>query len=150
MKRLRIYIDTSVVGGCFDAKFQAPSNALFEMARRGEIGLLVSETLVEELAAAPEEVQEVLSSVHPDNVEEVSCQQEAQTLSEAYLAAGVVSASSKNDARYVAIATVARADLIVSWNFRHIVHIEKIRGFNSVNMRQGYAPIDIRSPLEVV
>lgn len=150
MKRLRIYIDTSVVGGCFDAKFQAASKALFEMARRGEIELLISETLVEELAAAPEEVQEVLSSVRPDNVEEVACQHEAESLSEAYLAAGVVGASSKNDARHVAIATVDRADLIVSWNFRHIVHIEKIRGFNSVNLRQGYAPIEIRSPLEVV
>ena len=50
----------------------------------------------------------------------------------------------------MALATIAKADMIVSWNFRHIVHYDKIRGFNAVNLREGYLPIDIRSPLEVV
>ena len=54
------------------------------------------------------------------------------------------------DAQHIALATVCRADLVVSWNFKHIVHYEKIRGFNSVNLREGYGMVDIRSPREVV
>ena len=45
---------------------------------------------------------------------------------------------------------IAHADLIVSWNFRHIVHFDKIRGFNAVNLQEGYPLIDIRSPKEVI
>ena len=67
-----------------------------------------------------------------------------------YLAAGVVGPASLLDAHHVAIATVARADMIVSWNFKHIVHHEKMAGFNAVNLREGYPPLRIFSPLEVV
>ena len=74
----------------------------------------------------------------------------AWSLRDAYLAAGVVGPSSRNDAEHVALATVARADLIVSWNFKHLVHIDKIRGFNAVNLRDGYPTLEIRSPKEVV
>jgi hypothetical protein len=66
------------------------------------------------------------------------------------MSAGILGESHANDARHVALATVAHADVIVSWNFKHIVHYEKIRGFNSVNLNQGYAPIEIRSPREMV
>jgi len=55
-----------------------------------------------------------------------------------------------NDAHHIALATVALADLVVSWNFKHIVHWDRIRLFNAVNLREGYSPIDIRSPREVV
>ena len=75
---------------------------------------------------------------------------ESEQLRDAYLAAGVVGPAAMNDAHHVALATVARADLIVSWNFRHIVHVEKIRRFNAVNLMEGYVTIDIRSPREVV
>jgi hypothetical protein len=71
-------------------------------------------------------------------------------LCEAYLEAGVVTPQSSNDAHHVALATVARADVIVSWNFRHIVHLDRIRRFNAVNLRDGYPLIDIRSPKEIV
>jgi len=55
-----------------------------------------------------------------------------------------------NDALHVALAVVARADMIVSWNFKHIVHFDKMRGFNAVNLKEGYAQLMILSPLEVV
>jgi hypothetical protein len=150
MKRARAYIDTSVVGGCFDKEYEKQSRALFAMANAGKIVLLVSELLADELELAPERVRGLLSSVDADHIEAVALSDEAATLRDAYLAAGVVGAEHAFDAHHVALATVARADLIVSWNFRHIVHFEKIRGFNAVNLREGYLPVDIRSPLEVV
>ncbi len=150
MRRLRIYVDTSVVGGCCDEEFAQESLALFEMARRGEAIVLVSDLLTQELAQAPEKVQNVLLSISGENLEEIRRSGESERLCQAYLDAGVVSAQSKNDAHHVAVATIARADVIVSWNFKHIVHFDKIRFFNAVNLREGYPAIEIRSPKEIV
>jgi hypothetical protein len=150
MKKLRIYIDTSVVGGCLDEEFQKESRALFAMAARGEIVLIVSDVLADELELAPERVRTVLASVPEGSLEFVEASGEAAALRDAYMAAEVVGPAQAYDAHHVALATVAKADLIVSWNFKHIVHFEKIRGFNAVNLREGYLPVDIRSPQEVV
>ena len=150
MKKLRIYIDTSVVGGCHDDEFEEPSRQLLDMARSGDITLLVSELLVTELADAPYKVKSVLSGLPRGAVEAVGIAAEAIELRSAYMVAEVVGVKHGNDALHVALATVARADLIVSWNFKHIVHFDKIRGFNAVNLREGYLPIAIHSPLEVV
>ncbi len=150
MKLLRIYVDTSVIGGCLDDDFAQDSTALLEMSRRGEATLLVSDLLAAELRLAPPEVIAVFDSLPTPSLEAVSSSTESEALRDLYLAAGVVGPGSTNDAHHVALATVARADMIVSWNFRHIVHLKKIRGFNSVNLREGYPPIEIRSPKEVV
>ena len=150
MKRLRIYIDSLVIGGCLDSEFAEQSEALLEMGRRGEVMLLVSDLLADELARAPDEVQERLGSVSRDHLEPIVRSPEAGHLRDAYLEAGVVGPSSASDALHVAIATTADADVIVSWNFKHLVHLEKIRGFNAVNLREGYGLIEIRSPREVI
>ena len=150
MKKLRIYIDTSVVGGCHDEEFQDESRKLMDMARRGDILLLVSGVLFDELSKAPKHVQEVLNELPLEVLENLSLSEEAEALQLAYMKARVVEPLHGNDAMHVALATVAKADMIVSWNFRHIVHFDKIRGFNAVNLREGYLPIEIRSPKEVV
>lgn len=150
MKLLRIYIDTSVVGGCHDEEFARESRALLRMAQSGDIKLLVSELLIAELDKAPSKIRDVLAALPGDSIEAIEVSVEAEELQAAYMAAEVVGAKHQNDALHVALATVARADLIVSWNFKHIVHFDKIRGFNAVNLRECYLPIEIRSPMEVV
>ncbi|MCK9460446.1 MAG: hypothetical protein M0R80_12475 [Proteobacteria bacterium] len=150
MRSPRIYIDTSVVGGCLDDEFKAPSRALFEKARQGKALLLVSGLLVRELSRAPESVRLVLAGLPSTCVEVIADSAEARALRDAYLKARVVGRASANDAFHVALATVARADLVVSWNFKHVVHYDKIRMFNAVNLMRGYTAIEIRSPLEVV
>jgi predicted nucleic acid-binding protein len=150
MKTLRIYIDTSVVGGCQDEEFMDESLKLMEMARSGAILLLVSEVLADELALAPVRVQSVLADLPASALEPVPLSAEAEALQSAYLEAGVVGPQHGSDAMHVALATVSRADMIVSWNFKHIVHFDKIRGFNAANLKEGYLPIEIRSPKEVV
>jgi predicted nucleic acid-binding protein len=146
----RIYIDTSVVGGCLDEKFATESNQLFAMARDGEIILLLSDLLLRELSKAPEEVRDLITSLPADSTEMLVSTTEDVELRKAYLAAGVVGPMAENDAHHVAMATIAKANIIVSWNFKHIVHWDKIRLFNAVNLREGYALIEIRSPQEVV
>jgi predicted nucleic acid-binding protein len=150
MKKLRIYIDTSVVGGCLDQEFRKTSCELFEMARRGEIILLISDLLRAELERAPTEIQKVITDLPDESFEMTYASQETENLRNHYLQSGVVGDASLNDAHHVAIASVSGADLVVSWNFKHLVHFVKIRGFNSVNLREGYNMIHICSPLEVV
>ncbi len=150
MKRMRVYVDTSVFGGCFDDEFRSSSLSFFEMARAGEFALIISQMLVDELKYAPENVRSVLRTVPVEYVEVIRFSEEARRLRDAYLAARVVGKKRSADAYHVALATVAYADMILSWNFRHIVHFEKIRGFNAVNLREGYLAIEVHSPNEVV
>src|SRR3972149_3330359 len=146
MKKLRIYLDTSVLGGCLNEEFADARLALIEMAQRGEVILLISILLVDELLRAPEEVTSFFDSLSVEYLERVQVTPEAESLRDRYVESEVVGEGSADDALHVAMATVANADLIVSWNFRHIVHFEKIRGFNAVNLLEGYQQIEIRSP----
>ena len=75
---------------------------------------------------------------------------EAETLAEAYLSHGIVGPGSRSDALHVALATMGRVDVLVSWNFKHIVNLGRIRLFNAVNLELGYGLIEIRTPKEVV
>ena len=150
MKQTRVYVDTSVIGGCFDKEFAKESLALVQAAREGRIVLLLSDLLVDELAKARPEIQNALSDLLPNAYEEVSGGEESERLRDAYLKAGVVGPQHAADAEHIALATVSGADLVLSWNFKHIVHWDKIRGFNAVNLREGYPPIEIRSPQEVI
>lgn len=146
---LRIYVDTSVFGGCFDDQFSVASRQIFENAIRGMFRLVISDTTLVELAGAPDQVQAILQSLSVP-VEYVRLTEEIEHLRDAYIAARVVGPASLLDAEHIASASVADVDLIVSWNFRHIVHYEKISGYHGVNLLNGYRPIRIFSPLEVV
>jgi len=150
MRRLRIYIDTSVVGGCLDEEFMDPSRALIALFKSGKAYLLASDLLLRELEEAPADVQAIVPSVPLAHIERVALNEEAERLKQLYLEAAVVTPPHANDALHVALAVASRADMIVSWNFRHIVHYDKMRGFNAVNLREGYARLEILSPLEVV
>jgi len=146
---LRVYVDTSVFGGVHDEEFRDPSERFFTAVRVGAFVVLVSEALVVEISSAPAVVQATFEA-HRTQMEAVETTAEAAALAEAYLAAGVVPAASRVDALHVALASVARADAVVSWNFKHLVQLRRIRGFHAVNVLRGYPLIEIRSPLEVI
>lgn len=150
MKPLHVYLDTSAVGGCEDDEFREASLALLAKASTGRIRLMVSDLLLSELAGAPEAVRMRLEQIDGSRVISVVTDEEAEELARRYLAANVVGPASANDALHVALATVAGADVVASWNFKHIVHLDKVRGFNAVNMAEGYPLIDIRSPRELI
>ena len=101
------------------------------------------------LAPAPEQVLKILQNLPQHCVETISSGDEAELLADAYIRAGALGKASRMDALHVASATVAGADLILSWNFKHIVCYDRIQLFNGVNILQGYRSIDIRSPLEM-
>lgn len=149
MNPLQAYVDTSVFGGCFDDEFQAPSRTFFDQVREGRFRLLTSAVVQAELEGAPNQVREFFeATLGWATVLEVS--DEALALQDAYLEAGIIPTRWARDALHVALASVSRSDFIASWNFKHIVHLEKIPRYNAVNTLEGYPAIAIYSPREVL
>jgi len=149
MKIPRVYPDTSVLGGCFDREFEIWSRALMEDYRAGRILPVLSELLEAELVEAPGRVRAIFTELISLSPEILPITTEALDLAEHYASRGIVSARFRNDMLHIALATVADSDIVVSWNFRHIVRFDKIQAFNAVNMESGYKAVAIHSPREV-
>jgi hypothetical protein len=148
MDQLRIYIENSVIGGYYDEAFQEPTRALFEFFRSGRYKAVVSSHSFDELdQGAPENVKENLKTI---NYEGYVITDEMQSLTEKYMAEKIVSEQYRSDALHIAAATVLQVDVLVSWNFKHIVNLDKIKLFNAVNIREGYGALEIRTPQEVL
>ena len=149
MRPLRVYVDTSVFGGVHDDEFRVASERFFKAVRNGVFSILTSQPIAIEISRAPDNVQATFDAVRAD-AEVLETTEEAENLAEAYMSAEVVPAASRVDALHVALASVARADIVVSWNFKHIVQLRRIHAFHAVNLVHGYPLIEIRSPLEVI
>ncbi|MGQ9650403.1 MAG: type II toxin-antitoxin system VapC family toxin [Phycisphaerae bacterium] len=149
IRPVRVYAGTSIYGGVFDDEFAKPSRAFFDRAREGYFRLVVSALVEDELTEAPVEVRDWFTRFRA-GADSVAVTGEAVALRQAYLDAGIVAPKFTNDALHVALATVAECGIIVSWNFRHIVHYQKVPLYNAVNALKRYAALDIRSPLEVI
>jgi predicted nucleic acid-binding protein len=146
----RIYIDTSVVGGYFDKEFKEATVKLFERLENNEIIFVVSDLLELELLGAPKQVREHLSAYSAEKFQRIELTEEAIMLAEAYIAANVVGKTSIEDCRHIALASIHKVDVLASWNFKHIVNLDRIKGYNSVNLRLGYSLLEIRSPKDLV
>ena len=145
----RIYTDTSVLGGCEDDEFRDPSRRLLEAFVSGELTLVLSELVLRELEAAPEHVRMVVGRVPDMHVEALRLSREAEELAAAYIEEGAIGVRMRADALHIALATVARVDVLVSWNFKHIVNLRRIHAYNGVNLKVGYPILEIRTPREV-
>jgi len=146
----RIYIDTSVIGGYYDEKFKDDTRALFGRLKNREIAFILSDILELELTNAPQRVRELLSKFPTSIYEYVSITEEVVKLADTYVYEKVVGETSITDCRHIAMATVCKADVLASWNFRHIVNLDRIKGYNSVNLRLGYHLLEIRSPKDLL
>jgi predicted nucleic acid-binding protein len=149
MKRMLIYVDASVVGGCEDIEFAEGSLALWRLFVQGQYIMVLSEHTIRELRGAPEQVRKRVLEVPEEHRILLTDDEAADALAEAYLEHHVVGPGSRSDALHVALAVVNDCDVLVSWNFKHIVNLGRIRLFNAVNLEHGYRPIEIRSPREL-
>lgn len=146
----RLYFDTSVFGGILDEEFQNETKSLFEMVRKGEIICVFSDLTELELENAPIEVIEHFKNIPEQFTEFVEISKEINELAELYIKEKVVGKTSIDDCRHIACATITKVDYLISWNFKHIVNVFRIRGYNSINLRNGYIQLDIRSPKEII
>lgn len=134
MKTQRIYLDTSVIGGCFDDEFKVWSNALMNDIAVGLFLGVTSEIVEAEIADAPQNVQEQFLKFLKVNPEVLRIDEQAIGLAALYSEHEILSDRFRNDMLHIALATIADVDILVSWNFRHIVRYDKIRQFNAVNL----------------
>jgi hypothetical protein len=148
IKVLNIYLENSVIGGYFDEEFEEFTQLLFENFKNGIYKPIISSHVVAELEnGAPDYVKDNLKTI--DYIE-YAVNEEMLKLAEKYMEQNIVSKNYYGDALHIAIATVLGIDVLVSWNFKHIVNLNKIKSFNSVNLKEGYNILEIRTPREVV
>lgn len=146
--KTKLYIDTSVIGGYFDEEFEEHTKMFFDRIINKDFTIFYSEVNETELALAPERVKEIPYLIPKDCYNFLNLDEEAKSLAETYIKEHALGKSSRNDAYHIAIATINRLDCLVSWNFKHIVNYDKIKLFNSINLKLDYPMIDIRTPLE--
>ncbi|MCL2305946.1 MAG: hypothetical protein FWC43_11440 [Planctomycetaceae bacterium] len=146
----RIYVDASAVGGAFNDRTAEQTRPFWEAVHRGEIIVILSDVLKNEVDPAPQCVRDFFTTLQDSLVEWVVSTGESNSLAERYVAENVVGPTSLDDCRHIALATIANADVLVSWNFKHIVNLSRIQGYNGVNLKMGYAQIEIRTPEEVI
>lgn len=148
--RKRIYTDTSVLGGCEDSEFRDDSRRLMREFVAGRSILVISDLTLGELENSPPAVRDIPNQVPIEHVETIFVTKDEIDLAEAYITQGAISSKMRTDALHIALATIARVDVLVSWNFQHIVNLNRIHAYNSVNLKLGYPLIEIRTPKEVI
>lgn len=153
MKKLKLYIDTSVLGGLFDTedtKRVDTAERLFQLIKEGVYEGYISRLIVEEILKAPNKINEELKNkVSETGFKVLEETEETINLSTAYVQNGAIPEKNRNDARHIAIGVFHDLDYIVSWNYKHMVNIAVRRLINSTNLKMGYNPIEIISPEEV-
>jgi hypothetical protein len=142
----RLYIDTSVFGGYFDDEFSEFTIPLFRRIDSGEFILLFSSVTQDELNGAPEKIKGLVAGIKVERTEFIEISEEVVDLASQYIIEKVVGQTSYADCLHIALATINRADYLISWNFKHIVNIQRIQGYNAINIKNGYKQLEIRSP----
>jgi len=147
----RVYIDTSVIGGYFDDEFSNWSKKLIEQIVAGDVIALISDITIDEVLDAPTNVQSILGQIlQSKNTEFITADDECRELADAYIHEGTVPEKFYEDALHIALATIHSATVLTSWNFKHIVNLNRIRQYNSVNIKKGYSLVEIRSPRDII
>jgi len=147
---MKIYIDTSVIGGCFDTEFKEWSNALFQEFVAGTQLIMLSDLTLQELEFARDEIRSKVNEIPDENRIALGVEDDVIKLAETYISEGALTNKSYNDALHIALATINNSDVLASWNFKHIVNLDRIRLYNSINFRLGYKMIEIRTPREIL
>ena len=147
---MNVYADTSTIGGCFDNEFKEWSTALFEEFKAGVKLIMLSDLTLQELELARQEVREKINEIPNDHRIAVGVTDEAISLAETYINEGALTNKSYNDALHIALATLNNSDVLASWNFKHIVNLDRIRLYNSINLKLGYRMVEIRTPREIL
>jgi len=139
VNNMRLYFDTSIFGGYFDDEFNKWTIPLFEEIKKKRHVVVISNVTISELEKAPDRVGGLLNIIPGEVIEFVSAERNAEYLASLYVKEDVIARKYIVDALHIATATLNRVDVLVSWNFKHMV-----------NLKHGYPLIDIRSPMEVI
>ena len=148
--KLRIYLESSVIGGYYDIGYKAVTRQLFERIACKEFEVYFSELTDAELMSAPRQVKMVKKIIPPACFHYIKMNEDIWDLASLYIKEKAISESCRIDAYHIAFASASGIDCLISWNFKQIVNYDKIKIFKEINMRFGYPVIDFRSPLEFI
>jgi hypothetical protein len=146
---IRVYADPSIFAGVLDWQFAPATRLFFDQVRAGRFQLVTSAVVEADLETAPGEVHELYEEVLP-LAEVVPVAEDAIKLRNDYLDTGVVETKWSAKALHVAVASVAECTMLVTWDFRHVAHFDKIPLYRAVSSLDGFPPVAIYSPLEVI
>ena len=150
MKKLKIYLDTSVVSYLDqqDApERMAETQEFWEEVKAGKDDVILSDLMFDEINKCEEAKRNILlGHVAEIHFEEVTRDAELRRLSALYFERGGLPPKSKEDALHIAIATVNNCDAILSWNFKHIVNLRAVTAVEAVNIQEGYRTVRIMPP----
>jgi len=111
---------------------------------------MLSDLTLQELELARKEVRDKVKEIPDQHIFGITIDDEVIQLAETYIYEGALTNKSYNDALHIALATLNNSDVLASWNFKHIVNLDRIRLYNSINFRLGYRMIEIRTPREIL
>jgi predicted nucleic acid-binding protein len=147
----RVYVETSVISGMFDSNdHPAKAQPFWDAVKRGEIRVVLSNVLYDEIKVAPLHIREYYGNIPALQSERIEETEESKRLASVYTAARIVTKQHLTDCKHVALAAIARADAIVSWNCTHIVNENRIDRYNDINEAFGLPRIKILTPDEVI
>jgi hypothetical protein len=154
MKRLKLYLETSIFGflvGTRQDPYTVATERLFQEITEGRFDAFISDEVLRELRRSPEPLQgQLFRIISAHDLHELAVSQDARELSARYIEAGIVPAKVEPDALHIATATVNGLDILVSWNLQHIVKVKTRREVNAINALWGYKAIDLATPEEVI
>ncbi|MDR0733596.1 MAG: type II toxin-antitoxin system VapC family toxin [Dysgonamonadaceae bacterium] len=148
--KIKLYLDTSVYGGFYDLEFAEVTKALFEKINKGEFLVFYSEIVEKELSKAPEIVRNIFNKIPKEYKLELEITREVNSLARAYINEKAVGETSYEDCRHIAMSSIYNIDVLVSWNFKHIVNLKRIKDYNRINKVYGYNYLEIRTPNELI
>jgi hypothetical protein len=147
---MKFYVETSAWGGYDDKEFKEWTIPFIEQAREGRFETIISDLVVKELLGAPEKIRNLPASIPKAFIKRIDIDEEQLALAQRYIKEGALTKKYESDAQHIAIATVLKVDSLASWNFRHMVNFFRIKQYNSINLKNGYSIIDIRTPKELI
>ena len=149
MQKKRYYLDTSVWVGINQDRVKFDTQLFFKMMLDSQSVCLYSE-IVEYEMADKSKVARNFFKFWPGAREKVKKTSDVLKLADTYISLNVVDKKHRSDCIHIAAATIQGADVLVSWNFKHIVHVDKAKEYNFINMGLGYPMLEIRSPIQEV
>jgi predicted nucleic acid-binding protein len=152
IKKFKIYLGTTIFNFVFadDApKERDFTRKFFQQIKAYEC--YISDIVIKEIARCYSSKRaKLMALIEENDLEELSLDDAAERLARRYIKEGIIPSKFINDAYHIAIASVAGMDVILSWDFDHLVKMKTKREVAGINMLMGYGPVDIFSPLEVV
>lgn len=154
MKKLKLYLDTSVLNFYYaddSPEERRITQELFREIKSGYYTAFISSTVLEEISRASQEKQRTLLSLVEDyNLIPLEIDEEIESLAGLYIQNKIIPQRYEEDAIHIAVAVINDLDVIVSWNFKHIVRVKTKLSVNGINKMEGYKEIEIYSPMEVI